>query len=354
MTSEDGCQRGEFEIVDKALEVLRKRREELIHVFEARRTGGVQAAFEQAAREHKRIHADVFSLAQRHVEEQGLCRPPGEMTFLMLGSGARGEQSILSDQDHALVFELPDRDTETDATRAYVDRLTRVTAALLSEVGYALCSGHVMASNPRWQGTLLTWQNRLEQYYDHPDWENIRFLLIAADATAIVGHTSHASALREGVASRVARSSFIRWKIADQALVHGVALTPLGQIRLEGVSGKGYFHVKEGLYTPLVNSVRLWAHSVLINVPQTLSRIEALTSQRVWSEELADRVKEAFVTTLDARVGHHLRLYEERKTMDDRISLSELDDPSRRRLKDALRTAKSLQQMTAKQFARSG
>lgn len=336
--------------MDKALEALRKRREELIHIFEARRASGVQAAFELAAREHKRIHADVFSLATRHVEEQGFCAPPGEATFLMLGSGARGEQSILSDQDHALVFEWPD----TDATRAYVERLTRVTAALLSEVGYALCSGHVMASNPRWQGTPLSWQDRLERYYDHPDWESIRFLLIAADASVIVGKEGCASALREGVASRIARSSFIRWKIADQAIAQGVALTPLGQLRLEGASGKGYFHVKEGLYTPLVNSVRLWAHSVLIEVPSTLKRIEALTAQRVWSEALAERVREAFMTALDARVSHHLRLYEANMPMDDRIALSELDDPSRRRLKDALRTAKSLQQMTAKQFARSG
>jgi CBS domain-containing protein len=82
--------------------------------------------------------------------------------WLALGSEGRGEQTFATDQDNAIVFE-PDAGPP-DAVRDRLLPFAREVNAALAELGFPLCSGNVMASNPdlclsvdEWKARFLGW-----------------------------------------------------------------------------------------------------------------------------------------------------------------------------------------------------
>lgn len=352
-TTKGGTSVREEEDTQTFLAKLRAKQASLPTLARATLAGGdVLAAFAQLSQAHRDLHAQALALAVAHLEREGIaCRPDVSYAFLILGSGARDEQSITSDQDHALLYDGPD-DAQVDA---YFTRLAEVTTAYLYEIGYALCAGNVMASNPRWRGNIRAFEVRLKGYAELPTWEHIRYLLIASDARVVAGSAALAEAVRAKAVQAVARSGFMKWKIADQGLAQRVSLTLLGQLRLEtGGDHKGRLALKEGLYTPLVNSVRVFALSVGVEEPSTAARIAALVQARVFSAELAASLLQALRTTLFARVTHHLALAQSGEPLHDYVDLSLFNEEQRDELKRAHRTARTLQQLAAKQFPKGG
>jgi len=74
--------------------------------------------------------------------------PPVPFVFLTLGSEGRREQTLVTDQDSALVFEdVPGRQ---EVAAEYFARLGERVCTWLKEIGVEYCEANVMASNPRW------------------------------------------------------------------------------------------------------------------------------------------------------------------------------------------------------------
>jgi CBS domain-containing protein len=67
--------------------------------------------------------------------------------WLALGSEGRGEQTFATDQDNALVFVAGDGGVE-ERLRPKLLAFAETVNANLDAVGFPLCSGNVMASNP--------------------------------------------------------------------------------------------------------------------------------------------------------------------------------------------------------------
>lgn len=90
------------------------------------------------------------SFKQRLLElaEAELGPPPVPYCFLALGSMARDEQLILTDQDNALVL-----DNRFDPARHdnYFKQLASFVSDGLAACGYTYCTGKIMATNPEWR-----------------------------------------------------------------------------------------------------------------------------------------------------------------------------------------------------------
>ncbi len=313
----------------------------------------VFSVVEKMAERHRAVHEAIVALAVRHLADTGFGGPPVTFSFMMLGSGARREQSVMSDQDHALVYAAGREDPAVDD--AYFSRLGSVTSALLRRVGYALCTGNVMAGNPRWRGTEADFKTRLAEYAAYPDWHNIRFLLIPTDAAPITGSERSVSEIRRFGAELVAGSPFIKWKIGDQIQSVRLAVSSLGGIRFEPAGPhKGTFAVKEGLYQPLVNVVRLFALASGVEGPSTEQRIQGLARRGVFEPNLADEVRRALAVALTVRVRHHMALQARGAPADDHVPEAELDEVLRHGVRQALRVARQVQQLAGRRFPRSG
>lgn len=299
---------------------------------------------------HRQVHEWVFQLAIEQTGDTSLLTDV-QFALLLLGSGARGEQLLATDQDHAFIYQLPvahsDRSGEWDGR---LELLGSTFAALLHEVGYPLCTGNVMMSNKRWRGSLQDWQERIKHYADFPDWENIRFLLIAADTGLVTGKWELAQEVRRLVANNVARSPFICWKIADQGLTQRVPTSVVSGWRER--FGDSIFKVKDKFYTPLVNTIRLWALSVGIDEVGTRARIEQLQAQKVWAGELAIEIQSAFDLALWLRLKNQMTLALAGRNIIDDMDVALLSDQEKEALKRSLRSVKELQQLSARHFPR--
>ncbi len=294
---------------------------------------------------HWSIHQKTFTLAMDRV---GVVQGVEHIRYapLILGSGARGEQLLFSDQDHAFIY-----DTHADVPpsfidwKAYFSQISHVYSALLYELGYPLCSGNVMMSNPRWRGTASEWEERIQEYSDQPIWENIRFLLIALEARPLIGDPDLYVPIQKLIANHIASSRYMCWKIADQGLMEripGIKLTkrkePYRDVEIA---------VKERLYTPLVNIVRLWALHTRIDAISTFKRLEQIKTLGVWPQTLADDVTSALVGVLSIRLRQQWRKVGVEGDQDPSLWLSNSDVEL---LNEAFVTLRKLLRITAKFF----
>lgn len=95
---------------------------------------------------------------QRLLTENGLTIPC-EFVFYQMGSAGRGEQLLMTDQDHFLVYEK-----STKAIDDYFKILAEEIVRLLDKIGFKRCDGDMMASNKIWRGSLAEWQQRIHRW----------------------------------------------------------------------------------------------------------------------------------------------------------------------------------------------
>ena len=299
---------------------------------------------------HVAVHKRAFELA---VEQVGATVNFDRIRFavVLMGSGARGEQLFFSDQDHAFIYDVMDELPEqAEAWSVYFTQIGNVFSALLHEIGYPLCTGNVMMSNPRWRGTLQVWEQRIDDYCSYPDWDNIRYLLIASDAKLITGDQTLVDRLRRRVTENIARSPYICWKIADQGLADRAQGAIFASWR-EAI-GDATFSIKERLYTPIVNSVRLWALSIGIEKISTFARIEQLLAKKAWTEELANEVKTALRDVIALRMRQQVNQLNVSENNTDVLDGTLLVGQEREALNQSLRTIRKLKQISIKHFPR--
>ena len=87
-----------------------------------------------------------FSRRLIELAEEELGPPPVPYCFMVMGSMARNEQAIVTDQDNALVL---DDSFDPEQHDAYFLTLAQRVSDGLDACGYTYCKGDIMATNPR-------------------------------------------------------------------------------------------------------------------------------------------------------------------------------------------------------------
>ena len=80
-----------------------------------------------------------------------------QWTWLAFGSEGREEQTLSTDQDNGIVY-LPSVGQDTAILKERLMAFARDVNKDLDIVGFPLCQGDIMASNPKWCMTLEEWQ----------------------------------------------------------------------------------------------------------------------------------------------------------------------------------------------------
>src|SRR5690606_9227786 len=107
----------------------------------------------------------AFTQRLLELAEEKLGPPPVPYCFMVLGSMARDEQLLVSDQDNALV--LDDR-FDPSLHDAYFRSLATFVSDGLAACGYSYCKGGVMATNDQWRQPLRVWRGYFEQWIEKP------------------------------------------------------------------------------------------------------------------------------------------------------------------------------------------
>ncbi len=109
----------------------------------------------------KMFDAAIVRFIELAIKEQGT--PPVKFAFLSLGSNARHEMTMFSDQDNALIYEdVPKADEQK--TKRYFLKLSDRVCSMLDQAGYPYCPGGIMATNPKWCLSRSGWKNNFEKW----------------------------------------------------------------------------------------------------------------------------------------------------------------------------------------------
>lgn len=293
---------------------------------------------------HDSLIARALELAEIELAQSGLGAPPAPYAYLLFGSAGRSEQTMSSDQDSGLIYEDPADEAEAERFERYFHAFAAAAVQLLISIGYPPCEGNVIASNPEWCMPIGAWERRLDDWFAEPSWENVRYLLIAADARLIAGDAELAARWINRFRRDVIGHPVIARRMMENTLRHKALIGVFGQLLTERYGETaGSLDIKYGAYIPMVNIFRLLAVRVGIRETSTLGRIRALEQAGLLPPGEAMEAAEAFELFLRLRMLASARNEEGLRTVNGKLPVDKLEREWKTSLKNALKLCRKLQ-----------
>jgi CBS domain-containing protein len=267
---------------------------------------------------------------------------PLAWAWLNLGSAARREFTLASDQDNALAYADPDP-ADAAAVDAYFERVGGDVNAGLERCGIGVDNNGVMAGKRLWRMSKTNWLRTFDECFEIPDESHLIRATVAFDFRAGSGGLAVAGDLTGRVREASRHPNFMRL-LARTAVGYPVALGFRDKLAT-GREGdpEGRIDIKRGGIIPLVNLVRFHALANGVTISNTLDRIEAVASVGGLERSVADGLTEAFGVIASLRFAHHATLIATGAAPDNLIDPEELRPIARTDLREALVTVKRAQ-----------
>ena len=242
--------------------------------------------------------------------------PPAAFAWIALGSAARHEQALTTDQDHAIAY---GERSDLEAIDPYFEALATTVADGLEACGIARCDGNVMSVNPAWRRTREGWKQRFGEYVADPDLMGALVAGIAFDYRRVTGAVDIEAALDEVIRAASSDLSFIR-RLATTAIK---LAPPVGRSRDVVVKRRGEhpgrIDIKGGGITIVTNLARTHAIRAGVTVNRTIERLRSAASAGVISDRTRDDLLEAFRLLWRIRLEHHAEQIERNEVPDDYV-----------------------------------
>jgi CBS domain-containing protein len=269
--------------------------------------------------------------------EEELGPPPAPYAWIVFGSEGRMEQTLLTDQDNALVF-----DDAGAAQAGWYQALAERVGADLERAGFPRCPGGFMARN--WCGPLSDWRKRFEGWIEVPTPKALLVASIFFDFRR-VGGLLDLEPLEQVIARAAQRPVFLRLLAKDAFEFHP---PPDLLLRLRGESST--VDLKRHGISPIVALARRFALEVGTRSRSTLARLDSASRAGMLSAEDASTIAETYRFLLGLRLRLQLRMLAEGRPATNQVRLAELGAIERSRLKDAYRAIRRWQERSAFQL----
>lgn len=289
--------------------------------------------------------ADAATRRLLELAEERLGPPPVPFCWVVLGSQARGELGVASDQDSALVL------ASRPADETWFAEVTALVRDGLADAGFPECPGDMMAANPRWRMTVEEWGEQIDTWVHRPESEHVLDAQVALDMRAVAGDAE----LCEQVTRRLLDTA----RHGPRFLAH-LARTaadwqpPIGFLRGLVVEKRGEYrntlNVKAGGLSAIVQMARLRALAAGLPQVGTVERIEAVRDAGAMAERDARSLLLSFDFLRQLQIRHHARLVAQGREPDNQIDPAELSSRERQRLKLAFRAIAEQQEALALRY----
>ena len=276
-----------------------------------------------------------FSIAQRGPA-------PVAWSWLDLGSAARREFTLASDQDNALAYADP-QDGSEETVDAYFAQLGRDVNDGLVRCGIGLDNNGVLAGNRQWRMSKRDWLTTFDASMREPDESHLIRATVAFDFRSSAGGLTIAPEMTERVRAARRHAQFMQLMVRT-ATGYPVALGFRSQLAT-GQHGDpaGRLDLKRGAIIPLVNLVRFHALAGGVTISSTLDRIEGAASVGVLDRGIADGLREAFDVINRIRFDHHAGQVQAGAIADNMIDPEALAPIARAELREALAVVRRAQ-----------
>lgn len=284
---------------------------------------------------------DVMTRRLLELAVDRLGTPPVSWAWLTLGSAARREQAIVSDQDHALAFDLQTEPLEE--VDGYFLELAKAVTSGLDAAGIPRCRADVVAENRSLRRPLEHWVTAFNDWMNYPRLTSARQASILFDYRRSAGPLEAERTLDPIVCSAAYRPRFVH-RLARQAMDARPPAVRLRRFKVERRGDNaGTFDVKHSGLTPIVNLARSYAVEAGITERATLDRLARAAEGGRISEQVRSDLAEAFRLMWRIRLEHQVRCLENGDLVDDFVDPRTIGALSRVQLKQAFRIVRHAQ-----------
>jgi CBS domain-containing protein len=284
-----------------------------------------------------------ISISQRLLQlgEKQLGPPPIPYCLLALGSMARDEMTLVTDQDNAFVL---DDTFDPDRHDSYFKALAQFLSDGLDRCGYPYCTGDIMATSPRWRQPLSAWETCFENWIDHPDPEALLHASIFFDLEGIYGETGFAGRLKQLIRDKTPASQRFLACLARNALLRK---PPLGFFRKFVLEHDGKhlktFNLKRRGTAPVSDLARVHALACGAEPINTRERLVRVKETALLAQGVGDDLLDALELIAMVRIRHQAHQAESGIPVDNNVTPESLSAFERNHLKDAFQVVSQAQ-----------
>ncbi|MBD3669429.1 MAG: cyclic nucleotide-binding/CBS domain-containing protein [Gammaproteobacteria bacterium] len=295
---------------------------------------------------------DALTLRLLELAESELGQAPIDYCWFVMGSMARREATVDSDQDNALV--LGDNYNESQH-HDYFERLAEFVCDGLDRCGFRFCPGEMMASNARWRKTVIQWQQTFEEYYQQASPQAVREACNFLDLRAVAGRKKMLGGIVEFALSCARDYQGFMMEMVNHVLEQR---TPLGFFRklilMHDEQHEHQLDLKAGGLMPLIGIARFYAVNGASLEMNTLARLEAACENgEIHSDTLAE-LSDAFHLIATVRARHQVSQIRHGREINSFLDPDDLSQLERNHLKDAFRMISKQQKLLRQRFLDSG
>ncbi len=283
------------------------------------------------------------------LSEESLGTPPAPYAWLGLGSEGRKEQTLVTDQDNAILFDVPAGGEGEPATQEYFRALSENIVNGLNQCGFPLCKGNIMATNPRYFGSLSSWKSKASNWIQVSAEKGLDLVDIYTflDFRVVYGSEALEEALKEHVFGKFRRNTASLRMLAEPIVSIPV---PLGFFKNFVVEKNGKYkntvNIKVNGLLPLTTCVKLLAFYGEITEVNTLERIRALTKKGLIPSDRSEFIEQAFETFLALKIHNNLDNLDQGRDFSNNINPAALGTRQKQLLKDSFLAVSEIQKIT--------
>ncbi len=339
---------GMIEDIDKSASVnslidLRSKTDRILEMA-LRRSGSVRPMVALFSEINERVAKRFIHLIEKEMADEGHGSPPVPYCWLAMGSEGRHEQTLLTDQDNALLYQdVPDE--EDDHVKDWFLHLSRRVTDALDCYGIPRCTGGIMASNPQWCMGANDWEKTFAGWISDPSPFALRMATIFFDFRGIAGRLEKSTALRLKLCERTDGNKYFIRMLAKNALINKPPLGFLRQFAVEkSGENKNELNLKLKGLAPVADAARVLALESGITVTNTMERLEAVADKGIFEPGFLSEVDDAYDFINFIRISHHLRSRSQGDFMDNYIDPARLNNIQRKWLKESFAIVSRLQE----------
>jgi CBS domain-containing protein len=264
-------------------------------------------------------------------------RPPAPVawSWLALGSTARREATLASDQDNALAY----ADPAGEGVDAYFADVAGEVNTALARCGFGADNAEVLARNRQWRLTESEWVRVFQDCLENPDRSHLVRAAVAFDFREVVGGLEIVRPLVEIERQAPRHPDFIR-RLARTATDFTPPLGFRGRLALDD---DGRIDLKRRGVVPIANIARFHALQAGATISSTVGRLHAAEDAGTLAPDTVAALLEAFALMTRLRLEHQAAQAEAGAEPDNRIDPSDLPPLTRDQLKSAFKAVAEAQ-----------
>lgn len=283
----------------------------------------------------------AFTQRLLELAERELGPPPVAYCFMALGSMARDEQLLVTDQDNALVLDDSFDPVKHDE---YFKKLASFVSDGLAACGYSYCKGGIMATNDQWRQPLRVWRQYFTQWIEKPNAATLLNSCIFFDLDGVYGQLELVEELKTlCVEKSQATPDFLK-AMARIALNR---TPPLGFFRTFVMETDGrqkqIINLKGRGTAPLTDLIRIHALACGTKAQNSFDRLEDISATKLMQPEAIKHLRYALEFLSMVRIRHQADAIELGQKPDNYIEPERFSTSERHNLKEAFQVLSNAQ-----------